>query len=113
MSAPRFTPVTELISRSGELSVHQLVGYHTVMIVKSIYTRKVTQEHMVKHRKVKVTIVRNANTKAKTQDFWRVIERKNRRASIKMSIKNGWKKLYGSMKTCRSTFFLCFDNTCY
>ena len=64
----------------------------TVMIVKSIYATKVTQEHMVKHRKVKVTIVRNANTKAKTQDFWRVIERKNRRASIKMSIKNGWKK---------------------
>ena len=40
MSAPRFTPVTELISRSGELSVHQLVGYHTLLQVQKVIANK-------------------------------------------------------------------------
>ena len=40
LRAPHFTPVTELISRSGELSVHQLVGYHTLLQVQKVIANK-------------------------------------------------------------------------
>ena len=40
LRAPHFTPVTKLISRSGELSVHQLVGYHTLLQVQKVIANK-------------------------------------------------------------------------
>ena len=73
----------------------------TVIIVKSIHVLKMTQEHMAKHRIG--TNVRGATAEIKTQGLRRVIERKRKRPSVKMSIKNGWTKLCESMKTSKKT----------